>query len=475
MATTTAQTESAFKELSGVAGKLTDVRGRLLSSFQALEKENAALKQRIQELESSTGDIPRLRAENKALAMELLRREKALAEREARVSEREALDRKLQNIRRAMRDLLSEQNGVYIPTGDIREEDLASSSDGAGVGSGSATVRPGQASVSRNSSRSSSPQTDVTIIHDDAPSVRSSASVSQGSTMASTLVDSNPPPQPAGLGSPFSETRTQRQARGGLNPQPRNITPPRAGTQAAAVKMNGSLLTPPRTLSPRHPSTAEGARNRISSLNLIELSPGSSEVGRSVDERTASRWRIHLAKPPRSASLVAGPLLFSVLADRLDLDDDTIFSLDSLGDQTSDTLRLQISGEYAFLHDPNILESPSGTYVVDWGRTKVNTKITNYIASATRPALHTFMYSSKKNGWFYLGMYKWSIASIRTVWDVLTPHAQRTLAARRTGTTFEELDRLIRSDELQQLTVELGSTVGSVTRAQNMIATLTRP
>ncbi|TFY77952.1 hypothetical protein EWM64_g6059 [Hericium alpestre] len=452
MASEAADLEWARKDFATVTSTLDQVHSRLASALRAAHTENAELKQRISELEASTGDIERLRAESRALASELVKRNKELGEREAKVDEREMLQKKLANMRRVMRDLLSEQKNALLPT-DVADDIRSHVSDGVGVDSSSATVRPHH---SRTASTSSSPQTDVTIINED---VLPTPPASQSSSFSALHG-----PVPSGLGPAFEEDKTHRHA-GKQRVASASNSP--AGSPFAPRSQTSDLLTPPRTLGrgPRPMAQAQGSM-RLSNLSMIELSPGSSESGYSMredrddDMPVANRWKIHVAKPPRLAGGNTGPFEFRELSESfgLDVDEETVSALDALSDEPTDSLRLHIasSNKTGFLYDPNLLETPNGTYVVSWGSAKTNAKIAAYIApDARKEGLQMFMWSTKKGGWFYLGKHKFTIPNIRAIWDVLTPHAQRTLAAKHSGSSVAEFAALIKSGELKQLTVRL--------------------
>ena len=92
---------------------LAQVHDRLSASLQKAENENAALRERIRDLEGSSTEIRRLRSENAKLTQQLA----AVApEREELVRERDASLKKLQNMRKVMRDLLSEQRVIKNST-----------------------------------------------------------------------------------------------------------------------------------------------------------------------------------------------------------------------------------------------------------------------------------------------------------------------------------------------------------------------
>jgi hypothetical protein len=61
-------------------------------------------------------------------------------------------------------------------------------------------------------------------------------------------------------------------------------------------------------------------------------------------------------------------------------------------------LRIQIVGKLAFVYDPILLEGPSTSCVIEWGREERNLGAVKYITrdAKTKPVFHTFFYPVKK-------------------------------------------------------------------------------
>jgi len=174
--------------------------------------------------------------------------------------------------------------------------------------------------------------------------------------------------------------------------------------------------------------------------------------------KMVQKWRIHFAKPPKSATLVAlvKPVTTEVLVRNLELDEEARRSIEALSSKPAGSLRLHISDSppgLAFLYDPILLESPEATYVVEWSEAKASQKSRAYITTAKEKhaELHTFIYAPRKNVWYYLGERRWSLADIKTLWDSLGP--AQPVAARSSDP--ESISRGLERGELEQLTIEL--------------------
>ncbi|KAI0065982.1 hypothetical protein BV25DRAFT_1989044 [Artomyces pyxidatus] len=432
--------EWARKELSTVTNALARVHERTAATIQTLETENATLRTRVDELEDSSGEIRRLRAENARLMARLAA---AAPEREELVRERDASLRKLKNMRKVVRDLLSE--GRIGDDFGIGLDDFGDGEESTTTGSG--TVRP-NATIAQ-SEVDSDVATEVTVVHASSSQHRPSASLSAQSS--ATLVGNNHLDSvnntPTTLGPPFTDSRHQ-------TPAPRHPISQPFPRVLSAANLGGSPV--------RRPSS------RNASLNL---SPGMSDglsvqyedLQASSSSAPRGKWRIHFAKPPVGTKTIVGPVQFTDLVEKLDLDEETICSLDNLESLPRDSVRLEISGSSAFLYDPVLLETPTAAYVVDWTSSTISRNVSTYIvrASVKHEALHTYMHSTKKGGWFYLGLHKWSISNMKSIWSMLSAQAQKALSVRRSGSaSSSNLTRMIDDGELVQLAIELSAAAG---------------
>ena len=181
------------------------------------------------------------------------------------------------------------------------------------------------------------------------------------------------------------------------------------------------------------------------------VASGSGSAAAGAAAAPVQKWRIHFAKPPSSAAVVAlaKPVTTATLVQNLELDEEAVsffFSLKSrffiiartvlirivsshhrreipsssmfletsvqtgqrsdflllrsLSSRPKGTLRLYICEPFglAFLYDPILLESPEATYVVEWCELKVSHNTKAQIASAKErhTELHTFVYAPRR-------------------------------------------------------------------------------
>ncbi|THH16442.1 hypothetical protein EW146_g4208 [Bondarzewia mesenterica] len=436
-----------YLQLSSVASTLSLVQERLSTALRTVVEENSVLSERVRELEDSTGDIHRLRMENERL-VERFKGMTWTPDQDELVRERDDALRKLENMRNVMRDLL--QN-VDIRLGDEDPENEIRTMHSE---SGSSTPRTVGSAIETQTSTVSLPLTNMTIVLDAYKPPSSSTTSITG------------PPTGAGegfvLGAPFSAskvTATQKSAHGRMRR--------RTSSNITNSPVQQLLSTPQR---------------------MLELSPGSSDSGMSVryDPQASpafvsgvgAKWRIHFSKPPASIKVLEGPMETDELIGIPGLDQETISSLNSLHRLQTDTMRIHVSGSNAFIYDPVILEGPSGSYIVDWNRPKVNRNVASYISGASKDkgALNTFIFSTKKHGltrtrvsgrlvppWVaeldsrecapYMADAR---AEGRRSRLFTCKQAQRALAMRRArGLSLTDVSRLLEQDELVQFAVEL--------------------
>ena len=84
---------------------------------------------------------------------------------------------------------------------------------------------------------------------------------------------------------------------------------------------------------------------------------------------------------------------------RCQLDTSLMYIMNSLASRPAEQMRLHLTDEYAFVHDPITLETPTAAFLVDWGSQRKNEQLVELIGEITADGLkglHTFIYSSKK-------------------------------------------------------------------------------
>ncbi|KAF8488475.1 hypothetical protein F5888DRAFT_1799013 [Russula emetica] len=463
-------------QLTGQANGLSGIYERIAYTIRELQDDKAALQNRIEELEQGdpSAEVRRLREENSILRARLATSAK---EKSEITWERDALLRKLNGIKQL----------VDGPAFDAINVSTDAPKAEPGPGRVSSTVRPKDdphdhprtvtqqsGSITEHTSPThtvSSPRTDVTIAHDSfgriIRPVRSQATSSTTTTTTSDPREASKPPS-THTSATVIDVRNRSQ-----DTAPRSLGPAfvdaRETTAALRTPPTHRLLSADSTGSPMRASP--GTATRILSLST---SPRTSEGlsmqydmtpprfgTRTVAGDTAKmvqKWRIHFAKPPKSATVtaLAKPVTTEVLVRNLELDEKARRSIEALSSEPAGSLRLYISDAppgLAFFYDPILLESPEATYVVEWSEAKASQKSRAYITTAKEKhtELHTFMYAPRKNVWYYLGERHWSLADIKTLWDSLGP-AQH-VAARSSDP--ESISHGLERGELEQLTIEL--------------------
>ncbi|KAI0320248.1 hypothetical protein OF83DRAFT_619137 [Amylostereum chailletii] len=431
----------ARQELTDVAETLSKVHDGLSDTIHGLDEENAGLRHRIRDLENPADEILMLEVEIAAFKEQV----GAISmERDELRRERDTSLRQLQAIRDMMTQILNETKDAstsFEPTGVSTREQyrFPVPSDSPLRSSQRATQRP----LSRASSRGSLVPTEVF----DTTPVRQPMPTPP-TTEFSPSQFTNPPSSPSGqvpvLGAPFVDLREMRSKK----PHLQGYAVPRPLHRVKSGEFGSPIRIP-------------SSSSRQVSLNM---SPGMSE-GISVqyddpqsDSSHRGKWRIRFATPPVAATNAAVPVNAANLIHRLGLDEEAVQSIEALAGPSIEHMRLHITGGLAFVHDPIVLETPNPVYLVDWGLTKMNRSIEAYIktATASRPGLHTFIYSPKKTLWFYLGKYSWSTSPVKSVWPMLSEKAQRVLAARRAGgNSAAAASRMLEDGQLAQFAVQI--------------------
>ena len=215
----------------------------------------------------------------------------------------------------------------------------------------------------------SEPRTDVTIVHDsfgrvirsgvhshpqaaaaagtaDTASSDPGEAASQGLSThtASTLFDARNRPQdvaPRTLGAPFVDARaTATAASTASSPSVVPRTPPSRGMfKVLSAELTGSPVRFPPTASARILSLSTSPRTSEGVSMQYEMTPPRSGFGSGSGSRIVSgsgggdsaakpvqKWRIHFAKPPKSATMasLAKPVTTEALVRNLELDEDAV-------------------------------------------------------------------------------------------------------------------------------------------------------
>lgn len=174
-------------------------------------------------------------------------------------------------------------------------------------------------------------------------------------------------------------------------------------------------------------------------------------------------WRLTSSRSPRSAEVIC-PVDMQIFQEQLKLGEDTIYSLESLGQANEHCFHLQIVDNMAFIHDPFSMDGPSESLLMDWGTPDANEIVHAYIVKK-RPrdrVLHTFTFPVKRGVWYYIGAHKWNVKDLFEVWPTLGDRAKEVVTGklqRRCNRRLsqQEITEMIQDGRLQQFCIEVSS------------------
>lgn len=466
-------------QLTGQANGLSGIYERIAYTIRELQDDKAALQNRIDELEQGdpSVEVRRLREENSILHARLAT---AAKEKSEVTRECDALLRKLNAIRLLLDgptlDAISvstdtpkaEPGPVYV-NGTLRAKDdphdhLLTVTQQSG--STAERTSPAHTAISE-------PRTDETIVHDSfgriiRPGVHSHLQAASTTTMTSD-------PSEASQSSTENTSATIVAGRDrSQDAAPRTLGPPFVDARGTTAPLSLVHRTPPTHRLLSADPTGSPMRFPATRIPTLSTSPGTSEGLSAQYDMTpprfgirtaagdaakmAQKWRIQLAKPPKSATLatIVKPMTTEVLVRNLELGEEARRSIEGLSSEPAGSLRLYISDSppgLAFLYNPILLESPEVTYIVEWSEAKASQKTKAYIKTAKEKCaeLHTFIYAPRKNVWYYLGERRWNLADINNLWDSLGP--AQPFAARSSDP--KSISHMLERGELEQLTIEL--------------------
>lgn len=291
---------------------------------------------------------------------------------------------------------------------------------------------------------------------------------------ASLLLQAEPQPRHKEIGasqSPSSQSR--RNESSNSSGSSNTARPISKGKERSSPRT--SMIVP--TLSPASTSYSRASRigvsGVVSDLNNQQRSfesNSSSEpsVDLSVHARKNSSggagdvWRLTSSRSPRSAEVIC--LVDMKLFQQLNLGEDMIYSLESLGQADEHCFHLQIINNMAFVHDPFSMDGPGESLLMDWGTPDANETVHAYIVKK-RPRdriLHTFTFPVKRGVWYYIGAHKWNVKDLFEVWPTLGDRAKQVVTGKlqrrcNRGLSQQEIGEMIQDGQLQQFCIEVSS------------------
>ncbi|EPQ59101.1 hypothetical protein GLOTRDRAFT_136063 [Gloeophyllum trabeum ATCC 11539] len=467
----------AREELSSAARRLTHVQEWLAHGTQTFQEESRALRSELSEL--------RAQRINDSETIESLRRENEALNRRVDPLTNAAVA-KLRRTRQTLRDLLEETevalkditqispNKIYGR--DTEEPDLSFPP------AGSTPEGHGRYATAARDSGSISPRFEQIP---DMPSEdmlglsgvrmgkkRPTSGTKLPMRQEGSRVIADPPKS-------GSEDTADKKEKGKGRATSVTATPPRAITpvcvhpsphelsQEVTPKVDAPVIPvrgPSSGRSTSAASTRPGSSSRThyeadtkdSTTSPSESVSGFSAAVMSQPETTGSARKIkrrfvQWTKPPAACKRPFGALSVEDLRIYLHLGFDTITELTRLPLVKEHRMRVMVDGKRAFLYEPFILETPSSSYLIDWGTDDTNRETERYILGEDEAATEN---------WFYIGALRWKRTQLRDVWKTLVPKAKHQLTVKLRdrcpeGPGVADLAEMLNTQQLKQLIFHL--------------------
>ncbi|KAG2369644.1 hypothetical protein BDR07DRAFT_1388031 [Suillus spraguei] len=295
---------------------------------------------------------------------------------------------------------------------------------------------------------------------------------------ASLLLQSEPQPQYKQVGaSPSPSGRSRRNGGSSNNSGSSNTLHPPVSKGKERSSPRTPMIVPissPASTSYSRTSesrTASGVVSDLSNQQRSSESNSSSEPSVELSVHAAKNssggggdiWRLTSSRCPRSAEVIC-PIDMQLFQEQLNLGEDMIYSLESLGQADKHCFRLQIIDNMAFVHDPFSMDGPGESLLMDWGTPDANETVRAYIVKK-RPrdrVLHTFTFPLKRGIWYYIGAHRWNVRDLFEVWPTLDDRAKEVVTGKlqrrcNRGLSQQEVAEMIQVGRLQQFCIEVSS------------------
>ncbi|KAG2154975.1 uncharacterized protein EDB93DRAFT_127041 [Suillus bovinus] len=241
---------------------------------------------------------------------------------------------------------------------------------------------------------------------------------------------------------------------------------------APRTSMTVPISSPTSTSCSRASRTrGSGVVSNLSNQQRSSESNSSSEPSVDLSVHAAKRssggvddvWKLSSSRSPRCAEVIC-PVDMQFFQDQLNLGEDTIYSLESLGQADEHCFPLQIVDNMAFVHDPFSMDGPGESFLMNWGTPDANETVHAYIVK-NRPrdrVLHTFTFPVKRGVWYYIGAHKWNVKDLFEVWPTLGDKAKEVVTGKlqkrcNRRLSPQEIVEMIQDGRLQQFCVQVSS------------------
>ncbi|KAH9850014.1 hypothetical protein C2E23DRAFT_870239 [Lenzites betulinus] len=142
----------------------------------------------------------------------------------------------------------------------------------------------------------------------------------------------------------------------------------------------------------------------------------------------ASPWYIQFDDAPATVVVNHGAIPFDILSRQLELDDENEIDIASLESTAGYDTRIWSRNDAAFIFRPIVLEGPSGTFLIGWGKPGLAKQIKQLMQHLGD--LNLFIWPTKENaGWFYVGKHSLTVTEVDPMWPRLDKTDKRRILA----------------------------------------------
>ncbi|KAI0824701.1 hypothetical protein BC628DRAFT_1377360 [Trametes gibbosa] len=208
----------------------------------------------------------------------------------------------------------------------------------------------------------------------------------------------------------------------------------RAPRSAVSAHGRETPVPPPARPAPTRniPNVSAGSSSSQDTVSSVSsagtISDAASSASRAAMKAKASPWYIEFETAPATVIVRHGPIPFDTVSRQLELGEESELEIASLESAPGYDTRIWVRSDVAFLFRPIVLEGPSGTFLIGWGKPSLAKRTDEWMRKLGDLSL--FIWPTREDGgWFYVGLHSLTVVELEPMWAKLEKADKRRILA----------------------------------------------